>query len=159
MASQSELDRVLMGSALLWASLSTCSRLNVGCVIADECGRIVSSGYNGAPAGERHCDHACDCGHEGLDDMFHFDCPSTKPCKVAIHSEDNALKYADVPVIGYTMFCTHSPCLRCAGLVLAAGIGRVVFLTEYRDTRSLDVLRMAGIEVEQYSGEVLRLPE
>ncbi len=150
-------DRVLMSSAVLWSSMGTCARLSVGCVIADPRGRVISSGYNGAPAGLPHCEHNCDCGHEFESDpnWFHLsDCRYRQPCKVAVHSEDNALKYADVPVIGHQMFCTHSPCMRCAGLIIAAGIGRVVYLEPYRDTTSLKVLSEANISVERYEGSI-----
>ncbi len=153
MASQIALDLIGIKSAWLWSTLATCSRLSVGCVITDHRGRIVSSGYNGAPAGEPHCDHTCDCGHEGLEDMFHFDCPSTKPCKVAVHSEANALKYAPEDVYfassGYTMYSTHSPCDNCATEILDSGIRRLVYSVEYRNTSPLVRLAEGGIIVER----------
>ncbi|MBO5254813.1 MAG: hypothetical protein J6B07_03205, partial [Opitutales bacterium] len=43
-------DEYFIGTAILIASRSTCSRLNVGCVIvsANECkNRIIAAGYNG----------------------------------------------------------------------------------------------------------------
>lgn len=157
MASQADLDRVLMSSARLWATLSTCSRLNVGCVIADRRGRIVSSGYNGAPAGDPHCNHACDCGERVVPVGIHNStCNSQQACKVAAHSEANALQYAPEQVYfadgGYTMYCTHSPCLKCVGEILDHGIGRVVYSEPYRDTSPLDKLRGQGIVVHQHEG-------
>lgn len=155
MASQEQLDHVAMESARLWSTLATCSRLSVGCVITDPRGRVVSSGYNGAPAGQPHCNHDCDCGHEGLDDMFHLgDCSITERCTTAIHSERNALQYADVSVEGFTMYCTHSPCMSCAGWILAHRVKRVVYLETYRKTKPLEVLSLAGVIVQRYEGGV-----
>lgn len=149
-------DRVLMGSAHLWATLSTCSRLHVGCVVADDRGKILGSGYNGAPPGQPHCNHVCDCGHDFEDptgwDWHLSDCPAKSGCKRAVHAEMNAIAFAKQSVTGGTLYATHSPCLGCVNLILAAGIVRVVYSTEYRDTSSLSVLREAGVTVERYEG-------
>ena len=157
MASQDELDRVLMGSARLWSTLATCSRLSVGCVIADPRGRVVSSGFNGSPAGQAHCDHACDCGHDFEDPLgwdWHLsDCNSKQPCKVAVHSEANAIKYSVEPVSGYTMYCTHSPCSNCSTLIASVGIVRVVYGVPYRNVHPLEYLEYSGVTVEQHRGE------
>lgn len=48
--------RVLMAMAEDVAKRGTCSRLQVGVVFARD-GRVISTGYNGAPAGMPHCDH------------------------------------------------------------------------------------------------------
>jgi dCMP deaminase len=56
--------QVLMRQAEIVAERSTCSRAQVGVVIVHEA-RVVSQGYNGAPAGMPHCDHACNCGGRG----------------------------------------------------------------------------------------------
>ena len=53
-------DDTLMGVAYLFAKRSTCSRLHVGAVFS-KAGRILVTGYNGAPSGLPHCDHFCDC--------------------------------------------------------------------------------------------------
>lgn len=63
---------VLMGQAKLWAQRSTCSRAQVGCVIAYE-GRALTNGYNGAPSGMPHCQHgiwAFD-GHAEMPEWLH----------------------------------------------------------------------------------------
>lgn len=53
-------DEVLIRQAEIVAERSTCTRASVGVVIAHEY-RVVSQGYNGAPAGLMHCDHTCRC--------------------------------------------------------------------------------------------------
>lgn len=47
---------MLMSMAQVAAMRGTCSKLQVGVVISKE-GRILSTGYNGAPAGMPHCEH------------------------------------------------------------------------------------------------------
>lgn len=49
-------DEMLMEMAFVVAKRATCSRAHVGCVISRD-GRIIVTGYNGAPAGVPHCDH------------------------------------------------------------------------------------------------------
>lgn len=49
-------DDVLMHCAYAWAARGTCTRLRVGALFARD-GRILSTGYNGAPSGMKHCEH------------------------------------------------------------------------------------------------------
>lgn len=49
-------DEMLMQMAEVVAQRGTCSRLQVGAVFAQE-GRVVATGYNGAPPGLAHCIH------------------------------------------------------------------------------------------------------
>lgn len=49
-------DDVLMRCAFAWADRGTCTLAQVGAVIARD-GRVLSSGYNGAPQGLAHCVH------------------------------------------------------------------------------------------------------
>lgn len=116
---------------------STCSRLQVGAVVVVD-HHVISTGYNGAPRGVPHCEHA----------------PVSAPCTVAVHAEANALIYAPYP-IGDTflrepeMYVTHAPCRGCAGLIINKGIMRVYYADEYRDTGGLDVLRRGGVYCEK----------
>jgi dCMP deaminase len=127
-------DEILMTTARVWAGRSTCSRLSVGAVLAKD-GRSVSSGFNGAPAGLRHCEHATDA-----------------TCTTATHAEANVIGYAareGHATKGATMYITHSPCYSCTGLILAAGIVRVVYGEVYKSTQGIDTLRKAGLTVEE----------
>lgn len=127
------LPAILMSTALLWAERSTCPRLSVGCVIADASGRIIQSGYNGAPAGLPHCTHAPD---------------SSEPCDRAIHAESNAILWAGrnaTPVVGATLYTTHSPCLDCAKQIVTSGIARVVYHLPYRSPSGLNFLDACGV--------------
>ena len=42
-----------------------------------------------------------------------------------------------------------SPCAECAKLIIQAGIRRVVYRDAYRLTDGIDLLKRAGVEVEQ----------
>lgn len=151
---------ITIAEAMSWRS--TCSRSHVGVVIARE-GRILSTGYNGAPAGLPHCDHSCDCGGLGsranlghqendpVDPLVHYtDCNSEQPCRIAVHAEANAIAYAaryGMSVEGAELFTTLSPCVPCSMLIIQAGIKRVVYGKEYRLTEGLTLLISADIVV------------
>jgi len=144
-------DENLMEHARLEGERGTCSRNKVGVVFARE-GRILISGYNGAPRGVEHCSHECDCGKsEGLKllhDPHDSDCLVLKPCSVSVHAEANAIAFAarhGVRLDGSDMHCTVTPCLSCAQLVINAGVVRASFDREYRDRSGLILLEQAGI--------------
>jgi len=129
------MQQMLMEVAHVVAKRSTCSRLHVGAVLAWD-GRILSTGYNGAPRGEEHCT-------EHLDG---------EPCAVSMHAEANAIAQAasfGVRVAGSSMYLTHAPCLYCAGLMLNARIRDVWFQKEYRSQQGIDRLKAAGVEIHQ----------
>lgn len=110
---------VLMECAAAWSKRSTCSRLSVGCVLARE-GRIVSTGYNGAPEGMVHCEHGDD-----------------SPCELSVHAEANAIANAAYQGIGLARsvcYTTHFPCASCAKMLVAAGVCAVYWAEDYRDT-------------------------
>jgi dCMP deaminase len=154
-------DWVLMTTAMSWAEKSTCPRAQVGAVISRE-GRSFSSGYNGAPKGMPHCNHSCTCKN---DDPFepvllnsdHIQgCLSQQPCKNVVHAEANAIAFAaryGVGTDGAEIHCTRIPCLTCAGLIINAGIIRVVWYEEHRDMEGLLRLGEAGLEVIRWSHE------
>lgn len=140
-----------MKSAANWAERGTCTRAQVGAVISRE-GRILSSGYNGAPAGLPHCSHPCDClASEGLKHLS--DCGIYDPCTIAIHAEINAIIHAAKYGVGIKdaeLHTTRMPCLNCAGMIVNAGISRVVWQEPHREQSGLYLLIEAGLEVVQY---------
>lgn len=153
------IDQTHMGNAVNWSRRSTCSRNHVGCVIAIE-GRGLSSGYNGAPAGMPHCDHTCDCGGDELTPGHHDEeCASGPAGCVAMHAEANAIAWAarnGNALLNATLYTTLSPCVKCAQLIINAGITRVVWRTIYRDVSGLDLVVASGISSEQVFEENCR---
>lgn len=161
-------DFILMQIAVLWGMRSTCSRAEVGVVITRD-GRILSSGYNGAPSGMDHCDHSCDCAVRvdrclvqhppscqctllNSDDHAE-DCRAYKPCTNVVHAEANAIAFAakhGVGIQGAELHTTRVPCLTCAGMIINAGITRVVWGEEHRDMEGFLRLGQAGLEVIKY---------
>ena len=132
-------DEMLMEIARIVARRSTCNRAQVGAVVAQN-GRIVSTGYAGAPSGLPHCDpHICNV---------------ENPCTRTVHAEAGAISYAarsGIRLEGATLYCTHCPCLDCAKLIINTGIKRVIYDQAYRKTEGLELLRTVGIVVEQWT--------
>lgn len=133
-------DQTFMALANVFSLRASCTRAKVGAVIVKG-GHVLAHGYNGAPSGLPHCDqvpHQCS--------------PSrTQGCTRAIHAEANAITYAakvGVMVAGAVMFCTHEPCLACAGLIIQSGIKRVVFTNQYRSHDGVHLLSEAGVAWE-----------
>ena len=69
-----------------------------------------------------------------------------------IHAEINALLKMDYNnPKSKILYVTLSPCRMCAKAIVNAGIQRVIYDEEYRDTSSLEILRNSGIEVSRFS--------
>lgn len=132
-------DARYLEMAAIWAKNSYCKRRQVGAILVKD-RMIISDGYNGTPSGfENVCED-----ENGV----------TKP--YVLHAEANAItKVAQSgnSSEGATLYVTASPCVECAKLIIQAGIKRVVYKDEYRLTDGVDLLRMAGIEVEQVQSE------
>lgn len=123
-------SNMLIQIARIIAERSTCSRAQVGCVIARN-SRIISMGYNGAPSGIAHCKHKKD-----------------NPCLEAVHAEMNAIAFAaryGISVEGCVLYTTLSPCKPCAQLIINAGINCVIYANLHRDKSGLVLLEQAGV--------------
>lgn len=133
-------DELLMGVAQLVSGRATCSRLHVGAVVSRD-GRIIATGYNGAPKGLPHCDHRHDDGGG---------------CDIAEHAERNAIAFAaryGLALDSGELHVTHAPCLNCARTIINAGLTRVLYTVPYRLTAGVELLTQAGLEVVQYHGD------
>lgn len=142
-------DSVLLGTAGLFETRSTCDRNHVGVVIAKD-NRIISTGYNGAPAGLPHCDHTYRETSRTVPG-YALGASSQRGCTIAIHAEANAIAYAarhGTSVEGATLYTTLSPCWPCAQLIISAGLVRVVYGRRYRDPAGIELLVSANLEVE-----------
>jgi dCMP deaminase len=132
---QLQFDKSYLKMAGIWAQNSYCTRRQVGALIVKD-KSIISDGYNGTPSGfENVCEDEQGC---------------TKP--YVLHAEANAItKVAQSgnSSKGATLYVTASPCVECAKLIIQSGIKRVVYRDAYRLTDGIDLLKRAGIEVEQ----------
>jgi len=131
------------------SKLSHAIRLKVGAVIVKD-NNIVSFGYNGTPSGwNNDCEekiYTLTDHYDGIDDDGNSFQLRTK--SEVIHAESNAIaKLARQNGNGQdaTMFITHAPCVECAKLIIQAGIKKVYWKSEYRDTAGVELLNTAGI--------------
>lgn len=121
-------DDYFLAIAEVVSHRADCVRRQVGAVIVKH-NRIVSTGYNGAPAGEDGClsNGACPRAHSLTKPYTNYDDPKSPGYCIAVHAEANALLYADrANTEGATLYCTDAPCGGCDKLIRGAGIVRVV---------------------------------
>jgi len=128
------------------ATRSTCIRRRVGAILVKD-KRILATGYNGAPAGIRHCAEA-GCLRERME------VPSGERHELCrgLHAEQNAIIQCalhGVNLQGATLYSTTQPCVLCSKMLINAGIKTIVFQGSYPDELSLNLLREAGIELIQ----------
>jgi len=131
-------DLAYLKMAESWAELSHCKRKKVGAIIVKN-DMIISDGYNGTPSGYDNC-----CEDEYGNTHWYV-----------LHAEANAiLKVAKSTnnCQGATLYLTLSPCRDCSKLILQAGITRVVYLKEYKDTQGVEFLKKSGVKMEKISG-------
>jgi dCMP deaminase len=137
-------EEYFMSIARQVASRSTCLRRQVGCIIVLE-KRIVSTGYNGAPAGLPHCEEV-GC----LRDSRGVASGERQELCRGLHAEQNAIIQAALhgtAVRGGTVFCTHKPCVLCTKMLINAGIRRVYYAEGYEDALSDDMAREADMDM------------
>ena len=119
---------------------STCLRSKVGAIIEKD-GRVISIGYNGPASGFPECLPQT---------QFHRsnECLGAG-CTRSIHAEANTIAFAakaGISVEGTTLYCSMSPCINCAKLIINSGIKTVVYLEEYRDKAGIELLKRAGVK-------------
>jgi dCMP deaminase len=136
-------DEYFMKLAWLVAERSTCLRHHVGAVITGN-KRILTTGYNGAAAGVKDC-LTLGCLRNELK------IPSGQRHEIcrAIHAEQNAIiqgGFSGINIRNSTLYCTHSPCVLCAKMIVNAGIKRVVMGIVYPDESYKDLFAQAKIE-------------
>ena len=139
-------EELWMALATLVSERSSCSRAKVGSIIIDQRNRVISMGYNGAPARQDHC-LGIGC---LVDELGH--------CRRTIHAEINAIINAQASVDGCWMYSTHEPCLECLKVCITAGIDYIYFIENYippaSDLRVTQDFRSDnGIVIEREVGE------
>jgi dCMP deaminase len=69
----------------------------------------------------------------------------------AIHAEQNVIIQSGlhgVSLEGSTVYCTHTPCVLCAKMLVNAKIERFVSFGKYNDNTFIELFREAGIRVD-----------
>ncbi len=144
-------DHRFMEMAQLVSTWASCyqEERKVGAVIVKD-KRVMTTGYNGAPAGVRTCVERGEC----LRKKLGIPSGTRHEMCYAVHAEQNAIIQAaklGVNIDGSTLYCTHQPCILCAKMIVNAGIVRVVYHSGYPDDFALDIFKEAGVLVERYS--------
>jgi dCMP deaminase len=134
-------DNFYMNLAIETSKLSYCERAKVGCIAVKE-GNILGFGFNGTVSGHVNC---CEKDGKTKDDV--------------LHAEQNLITKCarnGVALRGATVFCTLTPCIMCAKLLIQSGISRLVIMDKYRHTDGYDLLthkdNKRKIKVEYING-------
>jgi len=138
-------DEYFLKIALVVAERSTCQRHHVGAVaVRDK--HILTTGYNGAPSRLQDCLELGCLRNE-------MNIPSGERHEICrgIHAEQNVIIQAALhgtSLEGSTIYCTHTPCILCAKMLVNAKIARFVSFGKYNDSAFIDLFQEAGIEVD-----------
>ena len=140
-----DIDEYFLKIASVVAERSTCRRHHVG-VVAVKNKHILTTGYNGAPAGAKDClELGC------LRDELNIPSGERHEICRGIHAEQNAIIQAGLHGVSLEkcmVYCTHTPCVLCAKMLVNARIKRFVSFSKYNDSAFVDLFRDAGIEVD-----------
>ncbi|MBI2075649.1 MAG: dCMP deaminase family protein [Candidatus Aenigmarchaeota archaeon] len=137
-------DRYFMNVAHAVKERASCSRRKVGAILVKE-KQIISTGYNGTPAGTKNC-------NEGGCGRCASDVPSGKELDkcACCHAEENAIVQAarhGMNTAGATMYTTFTSCVQCAKMIINAGIKKVVSEADYPDDLGTKLLKEAKVEL------------
>ena len=152
------LDEYFLKIASVVAERSTCIRHHIGAVaVRDK--HILSTGYNGAAAGLKDClELGC------LRDEMNISSGTRHEICRAIHAEQNVIIQAalhGINLAGATVYCTHSPCILCAKMLVNAKIQRFVTFSNYADDAFKELFKESGIIFEMHdrpSATIQHLP-
>ncbi len=140
-------DESFMEIAVAVSMRSTCLRRRYGAVIVSTDGRIVSTGYNGAPRGRANCVDLGTCLRQenNIKPGTHYEL-----CR-AVHAEANAIINGNpLDIVGSTLYLAGTdvatnmptsqmrPCAMCERLIINAQIARVVMRNEKGEIFSSD---------------------
>jgi len=126
------------------ARRAICVKRKVGAIIVKD-NHILSTGYNGAPKGFKHCTEET-CIRKQMS------VPSGQRHELCrgLHAEQNAIIQAavqGVKIEGGTMYCTYQPCVICVKMMINAGIKKLIYSGGYPDELAAEMLKESKIEV------------
>jgi len=135
-------DRRFIQLARFIAQWSKDPSTKVGCVIADDAKRIVSTGFNGLPS--------------GVDDTLERLSDRSIKYKMVVHAERNAIIDAKRNLVGLTAYVWPiMPCSECAAMIIQAGLAKVIapktedqrLIESCRFDLTTEMFREAGIDL------------
>lgn len=127
---------------------STCIKRKVGAVLVKD-SHIISTGYNGAPTGFKHCTEET-CVRQNLKS-------GEKPelCR-GVHAEINCIIQAALHGTSIkgntTLYCTTFPCMSCLKLIINSGVNRLVYTEGYAMENKIkrDLLNESNIVIQKF---------
>ena len=139
-------DEYFMNMAQVVATRSTCLRRQVGALLVKN-KHILSTGYNGAPKGLKHCSEVgCLRETQGIKPGERHEL-----CR-GLHAEQNAIIQASVFGVSInkaTLYCTNAPCSVCAKMLINAGIDEIVYKGHYPDRLAQEMLDESNIKMRK----------
>ena len=130
---QKQFDLSYLKMAQVWSENSYCVRRKVGALIVKD-KMIISDGYNGTPA--------------GFENVCENELGQTK--SYVLHAEANAITKvakSNNSSDGATLYVTDAPCMECSKLIIQAGIKRVVYSKDYRNTGVVGESRNRDLQI------------
>ena len=147
-------DEYFMEMAHLVAKRSTCLRRKVGAILVKD-KHILSTGYNGAPKGLKHCSEVgCLRKELGI--------PSGERHEICrgLHAEQNAIIQAAVfgiSIKNSVLYCTNTPCVVCAKMLINAGVKEIVYSGEYPDDLAKKMISESKIKIRNFDNNNIML--
>jgi dCMP deaminase len=140
-------DEYFMEMAHVVAKRSTCLRRKVGAILVKE-KHILSTGYNGAPKGFKHCAET-GCLREDQN------IPSGERHELCrgLHAEQNAIIQAAVfgtSIKGSVLYCTNTPCVVCVKMLINAGVTEIIYSGEYPDDLAKRMLAESNLKIKRF---------
>ncbi len=140
-------DEYFMEMAHVVSKRSTCLRRKVGAILVKD-KHILSTGYNGAPKGFKHCSEV-GCIREKKD------IPSGERHELCrgLHAEQNAIIQAavfGVSITNSTLYCTSTPCVVCVKMLINAGVKEIIYSGEYPDDLAKKMLRESNLKIKRF---------
>ncbi len=143
-------DERFMSLAETVAEWSSCYQQNrhVGAVAVKD-KRVLTTGYNGAPAGIESCSERGEC----LRRVRNIASGTMQEVCYAVHAEQNAICQAaklGISLEGAVMYVTHQPCVICTRMIINSGIKKVVYKNGYPDEFAVELFRQSDVELVKY---------
>jgi len=127
---------VFLEMAAVLSKRAMCLRRRVACILVDDQGHVVSTGYNGRPRAMGNCGPSDSCGNN---------------CE-GVHAEVNALLQAKRQAS--LAYVTHAPCWHCAKTLANSGIAAVYYTDgSTLELKTLDFCRDTGIQLKELRNE------
>jgi len=147
MADRPSYDEYFMEMAHVVKKRSTCLRRQVGAILVKH-KHILSTGYNGAPKGLAHCSEV-GC----LREKMHVPSGERHELCRGLHAEQNAIIQAAVfgtSIKGSTLYCTNTPCVVCAKMLINAGVTEIIYAGDYPDELAQNILSESNIKITKF---------